>query len=408
MPEPDELVAGLAFLAKHLELPLGLPHVEHFHLLPPNVAQRGGAEVPLQEISSSLASHIRYEDKLFLVALTSLPRGTPARIELNSAERDVLVEVDSDAVCYPEVVTASLAHEITHEYLFSHGAYAESACELNREALTDVGSVLLGFGKLMLRGSEVVKKHMESTEVLRAGYLSRSEFALLFEIVSTARNVPRAEREARLSKEIRQELHRCRLRFRRYLTPRAYGPSAKDAARDLSQQIASLQGKLATIKREMEHLSALSVPGILQRVRALHKRMHGLQQQAEGLESESEPRSIGYLGLADQLTDTVSDLRAKQSLMQDIASKTRDIVGLLKEWEFQQSTDERFEEGIDCCGSCGTKLRLPQGRGRVKCPKCGYSSVVDTRGRLTAEETKCPGLVDALWSKLLGSSSADH
>jgi hypothetical protein len=134
-------------------------------------------------------------------------RPIPANLEFSriTATTGIIEEfslyLDNDLFRSIDAVKMALAHELTHLYLvrndlqtlaspeFRSGAtYALSDSE---EVRTEVASILLGFGKLVLNGaSDYARQGLRAGYIARLGYISVDAFAYLYKTVNELVGVP--------------------------------------------------------------------------------------------------------------------------------------------------------------------------------------------------------------------------
>lgn len=97
-----------------------------------------------------------------------------------------------------DLVKMALAHELTHLFLMRNGlqnlprsAGATLSLPDNEEIRTDVASIVLGFGKLVLNGvTEFARLHAADGQAGQLGYLPVSSFAYLYQRVNALVGVP--------------------------------------------------------------------------------------------------------------------------------------------------------------------------------------------------------------------------
>lgn len=175
--------------------------------------------IELQKAARNLASFIGLERFSFVVAIAKQKQNIGGHIELQNDGNDVFIEISEQSANFSAAVLATLAHELTHKYLhvrrLSCGNPIEN--EYENEILTDITAVYLGFGKLMLNGSECERKWEEkthkgtvsNTESLNSGYLSLKQFAFVYYLVCRMRKIGKSECLSGLTEKAEQSVKEC-------------------------------------------------------------------------------------------------------------------------------------------------------------------------------------------------------
>lgn len=133
-------------------------------------------------------------------------RPHPADIEFRTAERgqdsfpEVSLFLSMRLFRSFDAVKMALAHEMTHLYLVRCGLQAlpessaaargTTALPEHEEVRTDVASILLGFGKLVLNGVAEWAAAPRFGRIEQLGYLPVSSFAYLYQRVNELMDVP--------------------------------------------------------------------------------------------------------------------------------------------------------------------------------------------------------------------------
>lgn len=135
-------------------------------------------------------------------------RPCPANLELlrqsplPSAPVTYSLYIDMGLYRSTDALRMALAHELTHLYLLLNGHQvlpahvtstgATSALSDSEEVRTDVASILLGFGKLVLNGaSDYAQVNLRAGYVAQLGYLPVASYAYLYQKVNDLVGVPR-------------------------------------------------------------------------------------------------------------------------------------------------------------------------------------------------------------------------
>ena len=112
--------------------------------------------INLQKAAKRIAGFVGLEDLTFNVAVARQKEDVGGHIELRSGQQFVFIEVSPRAGRSPQATLAVLAHEICHKLLQRSGISLGRGLleDYENEILTDITSVFVGLGKLMLNGAE--------------------------------------------------------------------------------------------------------------------------------------------------------------------------------------------------------------------------------------------------------------
>lgn len=168
---------------RHLYARLGAPAINSFSSnLPLQAvlsALRGDSVIATQTLAKAIAAHFRL--RVSTITVVFEPGLTvPGRIELSSS-RDFFIEIAEMHRTEPRAISAILAHEMSHLFLFDHKVELEPRT-LN-EILTDTAAVFLGCGVAILNGAEELERSVGFNRVERQsrhfGYLTLPEFGYI-------------------------------------------------------------------------------------------------------------------------------------------------------------------------------------------------------------------------------------
>jgi len=147
--------------------------------------------IKIQKIAKILSQHIGYEKLMFTVSFKDFNKthgtlqdvfsNTAGNILLDDSE-DVLIHISRSLNKYPYSILATLSHEISHKYIHFNRLTISNSYE--NEVFTDLTSIYLGFGKLMLNGVEITEKtnygNVEKTFTKKVGYLNREQLSFIY------------------------------------------------------------------------------------------------------------------------------------------------------------------------------------------------------------------------------------
>ena len=117
--------------------------------------------VSLHKFTKQIADFMGLHDFTFIVSFATQEENVGGHIELRNFEKEVFIEISNKAIPFPEAVAAIICHELAHKWMAYHGIRA--TIEIDNEFFTDIATVYLGFGKLMLNGCDRERKETEQT-----------------------------------------------------------------------------------------------------------------------------------------------------------------------------------------------------------------------------------------------------
>jgi hypothetical protein len=211
----------------------------------------------LQSAAKKIAEFVGLADLTFIVSIAKQSQNVAGLVELSYSGNDVFVEISTDMVCFENAVLATLAHEITHKYMHIHriARGVGIAHEYENEVFTDITTVFLGLGKLMLNGAEQEKSRQEVkldgthhiTETYRCGYLNQQQLAIAYRIICAMRGISRRDMLSSLSPQARSTVLSCDGYHARYLDPRFGTDAFRDkllhaAMKQIKESLVALDG----------------------------------------------------------------------------------------------------------------------------------------------------------------------
>lgn len=158
--------------------------------------------ISIQNAARKIAEFIGLSNFTFLVSVTKQEENVAGKIELEWREREVFIDISDKIVNFPEAVLSTLSHELAHKYLQVN--QIKETIEFENEILTDVTTIFLGLGKLMLNGCEYSIHTFERDnnvvqEKFQLGYLKPNQIAFVYLLVCAMRKIPSNEYERGLS-----------------------------------------------------------------------------------------------------------------------------------------------------------------------------------------------------------------
>lgn len=357
-------------------------HKTQYSNLEPFRATRTTPEI--QHAAKRIAEFIGLNDYVFFVSRVKL-EGKAAYIELKQDGKDVFIAVSDRLVSASEhSVLATLAHEICHKYLHHHRLdIREVIRSYENEVLTDICTVYLGLGKLMLNGCqyETIYHDNESTNttIVNIGYLSKRQLAAVYNLVCSMRNIGQEEAERNLSHDALSAVRSVASKYRNVY----YNTfSDFDFAHQLLMKLRGYVDQVQTSLIETNVLIEQIQNRIIQPAELFIKQTHDklfeiLKSNSREPEIEYDPalrylqnihRNMELVPVFDDLERLLSASRYEYELLIKLVNNHP----WLTDWE---ASDERliFQENIQCpIDNTLIEIPSPISEQRIKCPSCGY------------------------------------
>jgi hypothetical protein len=186
----------------------------HYRVMPPLTIPFQDS-LAIQSVAKKIAEFIGLTEFIFIIAIIKQKKNVVGHIDLSTGGKEVFVEVDSDMMKFPDAVAATLCHEVCHKWLQVNGI--QSPIEADNEILTDITSVFLGFGKIMLNGCRTTNVRQETapngtstiTETMTAGYLDRDQLAFVYRLVCAMRSISSSDFMQGLNAEATLAVNGC-------------------------------------------------------------------------------------------------------------------------------------------------------------------------------------------------------
>lgn len=378
----------LAFLSLVKLLETAVGHRTGYTILDPfpcATLQAGApAIIAIQNAGRIIAKHIGLGDLTFIISVIKQDKGTAGHIELNREGNDVFVELARDICDYKDAVLATICHELCHKYLHVHGI-RNGVDQIEQEYLTDVTAVYLGFGKIMLNGSECQRSEtrteggrtVSTTHTLKTGYISRECFAFVYRLVCAMRDIPPDKYLSGLSGAAKDSVSKCEQNYANWFKPEYRNlEEVTRTANHLGEGVMTCQDDAAArhriIRRYEESIRAIEV-----KLCESHKPLREAQRKIAEL-ADSQPNPHLRFLMCLETRESVADYTfASQAQIGDLQPRLRYLESIASS-VCQDAPDPSTE--ILECPLDGTKLRVPSGRTRllVTCPSCKYKFVANT------------------------------
>jgi hypothetical protein len=272
----------------------------------------------IQSAGKKIANFVGISDLTFIIATAKQKKNVGGHIELNE-EKNIFIELSPNTSKFPESVLATLAHEITHKYLHIHNVRFNA--EYENEIFTDIASVFLGFGKLMLNGCECqnIRKEYDSdatkeiTESLKTGYLDRNQIAFVYLLTCAMRKIPLDKYEEGLNDKAMKVLRNCQNQYSCYFDSCFHDSKAKDkSAEYLNSAVRKNQSILSDIDIGILYLKAACINIIDSFLNRNHQRLNKIIMESSSFmnDNEQDPclRFLNSLKIEERVKKTISEI----------------------------------------------------------------------------------------------------
>lgn len=391
----EECIRKVTFLEKFLGTKIQYQILDPFPLYSKDI-------IGIQNAGKIIDNFIGLSDYIFVISINKLEKNTGGHIELEYGKKQVFIEISEEILKFEDAILAILAHEITHEYLYINNISFSNKYE--NEILTDIAAIFLGFGKLMLNGSEnedIWKNYYFGgsttiTDKLGIGYLDRSKLALVYLLVCSMRNISEKKYMSNLSNKSIQLLEESKRDYW-YIFNNQFNQSDK-ANRSLSNFhsiVYETQLILCDINKKLIYLQKSNELTEKYLLEEIHRKISKILLEYDELLRKDE---------YDPCLKFISITKFNQDLSR-FKLEMKDYIVLIKRYQeiFSKLTNysKKYSNVIPepnsdvfrimNCPNCKTKLRLPKDKNNlsIKCPNCKYRFIVNT---LTSIEKKPPSI----------------
>jgi len=383
----------------------------HYRVMPPLTSPLHDC-LALQAISKQIAEFIELTGFTFIVAIAKQKEKVVGHIDLSTGGKDVFIEVDSETMKFPDTVAATLCHEVCHKWLQVNGI--RSSTEIDNEILTDIASVFLGLGKIMLNGCMTTNVRYETisngtrtiTETLTAGYIDRHQLAFVYRLVCAMRSIPSSDFMQGLNAEAALAVKSCDLAYGHHYKPSFHRIEAtQDLVTGFNSRVVEVQRTMSDLNKHAIYIKKSFCETIDDFLNQGHKTLESLQQKTVAMKqvNEADP-ALRFLHAIK------SDFKFNR-FRDEMCSVLKKAEGLLRhavevgrnhsqnKQQFPAPSPAMFN--IVTCPKDGTKLRLPENSGDLiaTCPVCKYRFVYNTCAVMFPKQ-QAPRML-AWWRKLL-------
>lgn len=344
--------------------------------------------ISIQIAARKIAEFIGLRNFTFVVSVNKQEENVAGKIELEWREREVFIDISDKIVNFPEAVLATLSHELAHKYLQVN--QIKETVEFENEILTDVTTVFLGLGKLMLNGCEYSVQTFEHynnvvQEKFQLGYLKPNQIAFVYLLVCAMRKIPSNEYERGLSPSSINAIKMCEKNYSHYFNDSLHDLEIKsEILKKFESEIREVKIILSSIDNYLLYIQKSSIDVTMKFLNQVHKRFMNLLNQAQNIyqDGEADPclRFLNSLIFEKTIMNWVAEIK-KYSLeaykYQNSIRKLANNIQILGH-PFPKPNIDMFT--IINCYNDGTKIRLPYSEKTLiaKCPQCYYHFIAKT------------------------------
>jgi ribosomal protein L37AE/L43A len=301
------------------------------------------------------------------------------KINLIDQSKNIKIVISREILDYPEVILATLSHEITHKFLSINQFSFEN--NYKNELATDIATLLIGFGKLVLNGVYVAKVNRLDTlyfssvlkDEVKIGYLSSEHFAFLYILINHLRQMPKKSYCSGLSRDAKDIIEKCLTEYGKVLDLENLLNKNADYTEfkeNLNLLLSKEKKKVIYLKKAIEELNSEIYLN-------LHKNMADISSEEEIIAGVNNPKLKEIYQFKINLKKyNLKKGFKEQAIKIDKLEKIYKLVRL--KIDLKGKIDSLYD--YISCPNCGSKLRLKRNKksSLIKCPKCNYQFDVDT------------------------------
>ncbi len=393
----EECIRKITFLEKSLGTKIQYQILDPFPLYSKDI-------IGIQNAGKIIADFIGLSDYIFVISINKLGKNTGGRIELEYGKKQVFIEISEEILKFEDAIFAILAHEITHEYLYVNNISFSNKYE--NEILTDIAAIFLGFGKLMLNGSEnedIWKNYYFGgsttiTDKLGIGYLDRSKVAFVYLLVCSMRNISEKKYMSNLSNKSIQLLEESKSDYWHIFNNQFNQPDkANKSLSNFHSIVHETQLILCDINKKLVYLQKNNELTEKYLIEEIHRKISKILSEYDELlrKDEYDPclKFIDMIKFSQNLSRFKLEMKDYILLIKRYQGIYTKLTNYLKKYSnvIPEPNSDVFR--IMNCPNCRTKLRAPEDKNNllIKChnPKCKYQFMVNT---LPSIEKKPPNI----------------
>ena len=359
-----DIVSKLALIEKHLGKCKGV-------LYTPTHDFSSFDEIKIQTEASKMLKFVGLDNYIACLRYTNTQENTGGNIDLDNSS-NVFIEINKDLKGRNEKVLAVMAHEICHKVLYVHKLYYPNLSTEN-EILTDLATVYVGFGKLSLNGcytqytsnkteyEDGKEVKINTTHKETIGYLSLSQFAKAYNIVSILGNYPQTDLLSGLNKYALDAIHSNTY----YIGEQISKDYIKQTLKRVQTPDATLTNSITIVESILDDLKRL--------VKSDHQKFK--EDLVLPFDYNSDNQEIDNQFRAAEVIANYPNV-----LYENDKDKANNLLKtLISNYEKLKGVDYTALLNLECpcCGYKSNKRLSDNKSTFVRCPKCGYYFIWD-------------------------------
>jgi ribosomal protein S27E len=341
--------------------------------------------IKVQEAAKYIANHLRLPPLTFIISYTQQKLNVGGHINIDS-NKDVFIEIDSYYKRDCDIVLALLAHEICHKFLQINNL--RDFRELENEMLTDAATIFTGLGKLSLNGCE----KSDGSTTVKIGYMNSQEFAFVFRLVCEMRRIPESAMLQGLSKEAANQVVNASYNNSYCFNEIFFSNDfiLKKISEAMKNEIGDSQKKVAKLNRNIRVIQESVLPSANNQYKEFHSFIKLSTEKLTSVANKSfnkeEHNYLKNLVNFEELELLKRKIIEKDNEIENIGIALSGFVKVIRIHFPKLYPTQNLEFLFQFeCPSCNNRMRIGEKKLiKVKCPRCGYSFIIDTG----EEETK--------------------
>jgi hypothetical protein len=257
--------------------------------------------------------------------------------------------------------------------------------EAENEILTDIATVYLGLGKLLLNGCRESRSYTQSNgqhekttkKEIRVGYLDIEQLSLVYRLVCSMRQIAEPASRAHLNTVALSSIAKCDSEFGQYYLEKFYSPGFSSAVKQQQlKAMENLQDQLSELGHHLKHIDMVFIKAAKSHMVASHQAINEFQNNSNHVLNSPNPVSNYLNGILKRTHDTNSLSKFEEGFQ--LASNHSDFALEVYEraWESPNNLTKPNETDFSSteCPIDGTTINVPSGHKLlcVTCPTCGY------------------------------------
>ena len=343
----------------------------------------------LQAVAKIISNFIGMKDYIFIISTTTQKYGTAGHIELNS-NKEVYIEISRELLTQNKSsLLATLAHEITHKYLYINNIDISSHSVIKNEILTDITSIYLGLGKLIINGclsensSEKVINNKIVTEKnkLSVGYLGIDHYTFIYKFICSMRKIPQQIYKAELSNNALINLSTIsnNLSLSVFFNDGFHDFTIKDKLfAKMKESVKHRQADLAILDSEFTFLLNSYILQVEEKLKEEHKKIATKILEIDNIYNTTEYNpSLNYINTIN-LQRSIEEFKteAKNPLFDNYSKIIKEILKILNSNITNNNSDNKFS--VIKCRNDNTEIKIfdLKDESVITCPTCNYKFIV--------------------------------